>query len=1008
MKKHLILFSFFTLFFIPIFAQDINTELFDAIKYNSYDDVVNLVKKGANVNITDKDGATPLMWAVFKSDIKMVEFLVSRGADVKKKGIIYLNELKTGYYGSLLCIASAEGKLDMVRYLHEECKIPIDDREINSEKSTDSGWTPLQWACYQKEPYGVSDFVTFDASKGAFDENNKKVVSYLISQKANVNFNDYTDKNTPLILSLLSEKYAIADTLLTHDADFTLKNKDGNTALHIVANHSKWDIILSIIKKGGNMNVQDNSGYTPLMYCLSDQNPDENQIATLRMLYTAGADFYIKNKFGSDIYTLADSTKNEDIIKYIRNPSFDYALLLVMEKQEEVYNYVKSKDYIPNQKYVLNYSLMDIAAMRDLPDLIELLIAKGENVNSAGYNGISPLMNASMNNRTNALKLLINKGADINYQIKNQDNDDYDGKTALHFAVMNDNKNCAYELLKNNANPNIKDQYGYTPLHYAAKYNLLYNSKILINSDADINTTTTKGWTPLMLAADNNSENVAKLLIYKKANINTKNNEGKTVLDMVTERQNVNLSKFIIDPKFTLCDYVNLEFEDEIKELINNKVNVNTPDEENKFTALHYAARNGKTNIVRLLCNSGADVNTKITSTDLYGWTPLMLAAYNNQLDNVKILFFEKADVNLKNKKGQTALDLAISNKATETVEFLKNPKISSFDLIKLRLYNELLHLIDIKKVDVNEKNKAGQTLLHYAAFNGDKYLVESLINRKALVNATDTSTWTPLHYAAREGETTIVNVLIENGADINSKNGSPHLLGWTPLMLAAYNNHLSTVKLLVYNKSDINIKNNDGKTALDIATKNNAKETQEFLTKPDISPFDMLSIDRLEELLLQIRQNKIDIGKDDGNGYSLTDYILFNIKKQINYYDEYNDSVKVNYYKSMLNDFLKKEVVYTVTINDNNSQAYNKGLRGTYIVLRYVDFEIGQNIDLSSHFRNLLNMPKTLVLYQNGKMESYTFESGKMGLLIKTTGLPSAERQKLIDDYQDWKQKKK
>ena len=70
------------------------------------------------------------------------------------------------------------------------------------------------------------------------------------------------------------------------------------------------------------------------------------------------------------------------------------------------------------------------------------------------------------------------------------------------------------------------------------------------------------------------------------------------------------------------------------------------------------------------------------------------------------------------------------------------------------------------------------------------------------------------LHNAARNGHKEIVELLIAKGADVDAKDED----GWTPLHWAVVNGHEETVELLLANGSDVNAKDNDGETPLDWA----------------------------------------------------------------------------------------------------------------------------------------------------------------------------------------------
>lgn len=88
----------------------------------------------------------------------------------------------------------------------------------------------------------------------------------------------------------------------------------------------------------------------------------------------------------------------------------------------------------------------------------------------------------------------------------------------------------------------------------------------------------------------------------------------------------------------------------------------------NGMSVLALAAKKGRTDIVKLLLEHGADVNLTMT---YYGWTALTYAVNNGHLETVKILLNYHADVNAKAHRGKTALLLAADRGYLEIVEVL-------------------------------------------------------------------------------------------------------------------------------------------------------------------------------------------------------------------------------------------------------------------------------------------------------------------------------------------------
>lgn len=70
------------------------------------------------------------------------------------------------------------------------------------------------------------------------------------------------------------------------------------------------------------------------------------------------------------------------------------------------------------------------------------------------------------------------------------------------------------------------------------------------------------------------------------------------------------------------------------------------------MSVLACAAMLGSTEILRLLLDKGADVNSK----DKYGQTPLILAAWQGDVECVRLLLHKRADLTARDRAGKTAL----------------------------------------------------------------------------------------------------------------------------------------------------------------------------------------------------------------------------------------------------------------------------------------------------------------------------------------------------------------
>ncbi len=126
----------------------------------------------------------------------------------------------------------------------------------------------------------------------------------------------------------------------------------------------------------------------------------------------------------------------------------------------------------------------------------------------------------------------------------------------------------------------------------------------------------------------------------------------------------------------------------------------------------------------------------------------------------------------------------------------------------------EVIELFIDSGVDVNVKDKDGNTALHEAAIKGYLDIVRWLIGNGADVNVENSDGGdTALHLAALHGHTDVVKVLIWNGADLNDKHN-----GYTALHYAASCGYVEIVKDLLENGADLNAKDEDGCSAFDLA----------------------------------------------------------------------------------------------------------------------------------------------------------------------------------------------
>ena len=162
--------------------------------------------------------------------------------------------------------------------------------------------------------------------------------------------------------------------------------------------------------------------------------------------------------------------------------------------------------------------------------------------------------------------------------------------------------------------------------------------------------------------------------------------------------------------------------------------------------------------------------NIDVNAVDKYGRSALYFAADTGSTDTVEILLQNKADPDLPNSEGYTALMQAVCQERVESVKAI------------LR-----------SKPDLQCTNSNGCDVLHLTSEKNWPEVVRALIKAGAEVNGKDNDEQRPLHYAAARGHNEVVQILLEEGADPTMQEN----LGRTPEDFAAAFDFMEVVKTL-------------------------------------------------------------------------------------------------------------------------------------------------------------------------------------------------------------------
>ncbi|MCD9855925.1 ankyrin repeat domain-containing protein [Epilithonimonas sp. JDS] len=268
--------------------------------------------------------------------------------------------------------------------------------------------------------------------------------------------------------------------------------------------------------------------------------------------------------------------------------------------------------------------------------------------------------------------------------------------------------------------------------------------------------------------------------------------------------------------------------------------------------------KNGDVKGIPDLLKKGVDVDSKFEGFFRGGrrknaddfsnkeWTMLMVATFYNQEKIAELLLENKADINLQNKAGHTALFLACANRSEEMAKFLlekgANATIDSKDsdgtsTLQWAIayeWNDVVQKLLEQNIDVNSSStETGRSVLLDALYSEtiSEEVISTIIGKGANVNYINPKDGeNALMMACRRDFSDIAKMIVSKGGNVNSVSKS----GTTPLSCASGKNSCSTelMEFLIEKGAKINPTNKYGRTPLIEAVSSNCIEKVKFLVE--------------------------------------------------------------------------------------------------------------------------------------------------------------------------------
>ncbi len=859
-----------------------NTPLHSNLSYPSIVDL--LIKSGADVNMKNNDGLTPILKFGknnYGKNIDTIKKLKLNRADIHATD-------KNGNNFLIFAALSKHGEQIKPEFIKDLKAVGFDINYKNNH-----GQTALMLAF---KPYTIKALIDNGANVNLIDNNGMTALMHTINNKnytsnikllidsgADINAKD-SNGMTPLLYAAEKKKIDIAKLLTEAGADINAKSATGKSALEFLALNG---IAVEEYKKNSTINQPDLNGWTTLMYSIFLDKENFNRVFEKIRHDESSRSSY--ERYGKRIWP-GSTDKITKALNLGANPNIQvtdgrsvlsWAILALNYK-------VATKLLIENGGDPLledsdgSTPFMHALSIND-QEIVSYILEylPNDKINHQKTKGMTTLMQASIAFNSDAIKILIEKGADVK-RINNR------GQDTLTLVSHHCKPEITKLFIEKDADVNNISQFGESAIINSAYAGCTENMQLLLEAGADKETKNSKGETPIMVAAMMGHTDVVNVLIDNDANVKIKSNNGDTPLLATYNHGQFTIATQLLKAGANKSDLKKLDINhlnsaikmgslESVKKILSSRIDINDldnrgytplatsiiydkndivqfliskkadtnkksqPNKHSKVSPLDLATKHKNTTIIKALIKNGAD----ISGEGKEGINPIITAVNTNSPDILKALLESGINIDFKDKDGRTALMYTVSPAAiTECEEGgCWGPDIDIAKMAQTLLDNG---------ANVNNKDNKGNTPLHYTAwrwFGSDNKLIDLLLKAGAEIDARNDKGNTPLLHSVAEKRhvnTELFSYLRENGADFFAVNNN----GENVLLVAAASKSLmpnSVVNYMVNSGIDINSINKDGDNALILSLRETIsnEETITALIKHGISKAGALSVIR-------------------------------------------------------------------------------------------------------------------------------------------------------------------
>ncbi len=530
-----------------------------------------LLQHNASVNIQEIEGQTALMYAADNNADKVTTLLLQHNASV---------DIQQRELGKTALMYAVEKNADKVTALLLQHNASVDIQD------TDDGKTALMYAA---------------------EKNAENITALLLKHSASVDIQDTRYGKTALMYAAVENADKITALLLQHNASVNVQDQFwGQTALMYAAGYNADEVITLLLQHNASVDIQDTRwGMTALMYAT-----EKGAETSIIILLKHNASIDIKNNKGETVIKQFQQ-KGPDTIISFQN-------VITGNHPEFAASNQTKNPFTGKLNWLCFISLLN-AELGVIDDIFDKGYQECFSLNI--YNGMPYIHFITENGKMDALRLLLNKGLDVNYRSDST-------LTPLIIACIRDNIDMV---------------------------------ALLIAHKADVDMITSDGKSAVAICFEKGHNNILKMLLHHSNTVDLKTVVVCGCQDILSHV--IQKSKDINEPfeKEETALHITAfhGYHECVKCLLDNGAKCDVSDLYGNLP-LHFAAQSGNISLMRDILKCSKSV---INKTNISGWTPLHIAVRECHVECVEALVQAGASVTVKDDYGMTAGDYALKGR---------------------------------------------------------------------------------------------------------------------------------------------------------------------------------------------------------------------------------------------------------------------------------------------------------------------------------------------------------